>query len=104
MVASPRPDHAFPARPSPFSTTSSPPASKFWLFTDSFVYLPRPIAFGRSNSSQTRRKTEKTHGAGPDREGTQHRHLGPHRLGQDDAHGAHPLLYGSHPRHPRSAW
>ena len=37
----------------------------------------------------------------PPRPHPQHRHLRPHRLGQDDAHRAHPLLHGSHPRDSR---
>ena len=35
--------------------------------------------------------------------GAQHRHLRPHRLGQDHADGAHPVLHRAHPRHPRGA-
>ena len=33
----------------------------------------------------------------------EHRHLRPHRLGQDHADRAHPLLHRAHPRDPRGA-
>ncbi len=47
-------------------------------------------------------RKSKVHGlASPDRKSPQHRHLRPHRLGQDDAHRAHPLLHGPDPRDPR---
>jgi elongation factor G len=48
---------------------------------------------------QQKRQEDKSH-ARP-RENPQHRHLRPHRLGQDDPDRAHPLLHGSHPRDPR---
>ncbi len=37
----------------------------------------------------------------PHRTRSQHRHLGPHRLGQDHADRAHPLLHRPDPRDPR---
>ena len=66
---------------------------------------PGPLSRGRRGTTGG---LERSRSDGKEREhherageGQEHRHQRPHRLGQDDAHRAHPLLHQPHPRDPR---
>jgi len=59
-----------------------------WLSTRCRTYTAKERPRGRSHPPQPH---------------PQQRHLHTHRLGQDDAHRAHPVLHGSDPQNPRSA-